>query len=46
MPVMRTDGRSVGVRSRDFLGWEDYHNFLPMVLRFARESSVMKTNHV
>ena len=49
MPVVRTNGRSVGVRSRDFLGWEDYHIFLPMVLRyvrFARESSVMKTNHV
>ena len=49
MPVVWKDGRSIGVRSRDFLGWEDYHIFLPMVLRYARfalESSVMKTNHV
>ena len=25
-----------------FLGWVEYHIFLPMVLRFARESSAMK----
>ena len=46
MPVVRTDGRSVGrtvKRLPNFVGWVDYHIFLPMVLRcacFAREISV------
>ena len=35
MPVVRTDDRSLGVRSRDyhFLGWVDYHISLAMGLR-------------
>ena len=43
MPVVRTDGRAVGRCTvtwlPNFLGWVVYRIFLPMVLRFARESS-------
>ena len=48
IPVVRTNGRAVGVRSRDNqifsngFGWVVYHIFLPMVLRFARESSAVR----
>ena len=40
MPVVRTDGRTV-TWLPNFLGWVDYHIFLPMVFRFARESSAI-----
>ena len=36
MPVVRTDGRSLGVRSRDyqiFSQWVDYHIFFAIGLR-------------
>ena len=39
MPVVRTDGRSTVTWLQNFLGWVVYHIFLPMMLRFARESS-------
>ena len=49
MPVVRTDGRAGGRCTvtwlPNFLGWVDYHIFLPMVLRcarFARESSALR----
>ena len=53
MPVVRTDSRSVGRSVYDhvithFLGWVIYHNFLPMLLRWARlarESSAVKDAH-
>ena len=41
MPVVWTDGRCTVTWLPNFLGWVVYHNFLPMVLRFARESSAI-----
>ena len=44
MSVVRTDGRAVGVRSRDyqiFSDGPDYHIFLAMGLRAARRAPLL-----